>query len=144
MKIHLCIVITFFQLAASLRQDDRSLRGFTDVDTKNKDGERGYVVPTSAVTVVEPKQACADGVTATDSAGKCCGIGEMTVNGVCCPAGVTAVASISGQCCAPGQIAAPNLFGFTFCCPPDSKVASSSGTCCNASIKVAKLLCELW
>jgi hypothetical protein len=147
MKIHLCCALMFLQLVASLRQDARSLRArATVLDTlaggaKLATGlhdERGLakkVTTTVAVRVVEPQQiVCADGVTATDASGKCCGVGETTVNGVCCPAGVTAVASINRQCCAPGQIAVPNVLGNTFCCPPWVRVADTLGNCCDAPV----------
>jgi hypothetical protein len=97
MKIHLCFATMFFQLVASLREDAMSLRlRATVLDTpaggaKPKAGlhdERGLakkVTTTVEVRVVEPAQVgCADGVT-MDSLGNCCGVGETTVGGICCP-----------------------------------------------------------
>jgi hypothetical protein len=151
MKIHLCFATMFFQLVASLREDATSLRLRATVldmpagGAKPKAGhdERGLakkVTTTVAVRVVEPTQVgCADGVT-MDSLGNCCGVGETTVGGFCCAAGVTAVNSFQ-RCCQPGQLAAPSMFGFRYCCPPDTNVASSYGTCCPASVTVAPYYC---
>jgi hypothetical protein len=151
MKIHFCLVIMFFQLVASVRSEAKSsLRTrATAVANSMDDGhdERDLgakkVTTTVAVNVVQPQQVCPDGVS-MDSSGKCCGVGETTVNGVCCPAGVTAASSYNGQCCAPGQIAASNMWGSTFCCPPETKVTAHDGKCCDASVTVAKLFCEYW
>jgi hypothetical protein len=81
-----------------------------------------------------------------DTLGKCCnvGAGETILNGVCCPAGVTAVASPNGyhwNCCAPGQIAVLNIFGLSFCCPPETVTLSPSGKCCD-DVAAANGLCD--
>jgi hypothetical protein len=160
MKVHLCFAIMFFQLAASLRQDAKSLRSRataildTPAGAKHKDGhdQRSLaakkVTTTVAVKVVEPQQiVCPDGFT-MDTFGKCCNsrVGETILNGVCCPAGVMTVASSNGslsqwKCCAPGQIAALDSIGFSFCCPPDAVIASRDGKCCD-SVAAANGLCE--
>jgi hypothetical protein len=157
MKIHLCFAVMFFQLAASLRHDTKLLRSrATVLDTpaggvKPKAGhdERGLgktkvVTTTVLVKEVQPQQiVCPAGFT-MDTLGKCCntGAGETILSGVCCPAGVTAVASPNGKqwnCCAPGQIAAPTWMdygvrveGASLCCPPDT-VVSYAGKCCNVA-----------
>jgi hypothetical protein len=153
MKIHFCFVIMFFQLVASLRSEAKaSLRLRSTAGAKPKAGHderdlaKTKVVTAKAVTVnvVEPQQIVCPGGAPADSSGKCCGVGETTMNGVCCPVGVTATSSYYGQCCAPGQIAASNMWGYTFCCPPETKVTSHEGKCCDASVTVAKLFCEYW
>jgi hypothetical protein len=151
MKFYLSFATMFcFQLVASLRPDAKALRLRSTAGAKPKAGhdERGLaktkVVTTTAVTVVEAKPvlaSCAPGVTAADSAGHCCKVGETIVNDICCPAGVTATSSWYQMCCAPGKVAATNMFGFTYCCPPGTKVYAHDG-CCDASITVAKLFCD--
>jgi hypothetical protein len=154
MKIHFCFVVMFFQLVASLRSEARSsLRsratvlntatgGANPTEGQNERDLRAkkVVTTTVVVNVVQPQQACPDGVN-MDSSGKCCGVGETTVNGVCCPADVTVISSFNRQCCVPGQIAVANFFGHTFCCPPQAVVASNDGKCCDAAV-AEKLYCD--
>jgi hypothetical protein len=100
----------FFQLVASLRQDATLLRLRSTVagganlkagQNERSLAKREVVTTTVGVNLVEPKQACPDGVT-MDTSGKCCGVGETTVNGVCCPAGVTATSSFNEEMLCPG------------------------------------------
>jgi hypothetical protein len=138
-----------FQLVASLRPDAKSLRsrstaGATAIASHDeRDLAKTKVVTPTAVTIVETKPvlaSCAPGVTAADSAGHCCKVGETIVDDVCCPAGVTAV-DYYQICCKPGQVAAPNMFGSKDCCPAGTKVSAYDG-CCDSSITVAKLFCD--
>jgi hypothetical protein len=150
MKFYLSFATMFcFQLVASLRPDAKSLRLRSTAGAKPKAGldkrdlAKTKVVTTTAVTIVETKPvlaSCAPGVTAADSAGHCCQVGETIVEDVCCPAGVTAVSHFQ-VCCKPGQVAAPNFFGSKYCCPAGTKVSAYDG-CCDASITVAKLFCD--
>jgi hypothetical protein len=151
MKIHLCFASMFFQLVASLREDATSLRlRATVLDTpaggaipKAGHDERGLakkVTTTVAVRVVEPTQVgCADGVT-MDSLGNCCGVGETTVGGFCCAAGVTAVNSFQ-RCCQPGQTAASTPSGFQVCCAPGTTAADNKANCCRVGETTVNGVC---
>jgi hypothetical protein len=46
-----------------------------------------------------------------------------------CAPGVTAV-DYAGKCCKPGQTAAFDKWGYSFCCPGGTKLASFRGECC--------------